>query len=141
VIATKKDKKAAKYKEAREQSKKQAMKLQKTEHELQVSRLETKYERGEAIAVDELDGLKKKELAKILHIDKYERLTLSKLQEMVRTRGEDGEESGDEGGDEEDPDKEVCDLIVRLRRTPSGNNWEHAGPALHEQHAEDAADV
>ena len=55
--------------------------------------------------------------------------------------GENGEESDEEAGEEEDPDQEVCDLIVRLRRTPSGNNWEHSGLALQEQHAEIPAEM
>lgn len=51
-------------------SKEQAAELKQTKHQLQVAELTARYQRGDSIQASELAGLKKKELALILGIEK-----------------------------------------------------------------------
>ena len=131
VIETKKQRKVSKEKEMKQKSKDQAAELKQTKHQLQVAELTARYQRGGSIQASELVGLKKKELALILGIEKYERKTLVQLQALIQSNDEknaneiieEDEEDSDEEADE-DHEKEITNLILRLRRTPSGNHWE-----------------
>ena len=131
VIETKKQRKASKEKDMKQKSKEQAAELKQTKHQLRVAELTARYQRGDSIQASELVGLKKKELALILGIEKYERKTLVQLQAMIQTNEEknaneiieEDDEDSEEDADE-DHEKEITNLILRLRRTPSGNHWE-----------------
>ena len=131
VIETKKQRKASKEKEMKLKSKEQAAELKQTKHQLQVAELTARYQRGDSIQASELVGLKKKELALILGIEKYERKKIAQLQDMIQSNGgknadeiiEENQEDSEEEA-EEDHLQDITNLILRLRRTPSGNHWE-----------------
>ena len=69
-------------------SKEQAAELKQTKHQLQVAELTARYQRDDSIQASELVGLKKKELALILGIEKYERKKIAQLQDMIQSNGE-----------------------------------------------------
>lgn len=136
VVGTKKQCKASKDKELKQKSKEQATELKQAKRELLIAELTARYQRGDSIEASELAGLKRKELALILGIEKFGRRTVAQLQGMIQLNEEknanqvaeeeaaDDEEEDNEEDEEEDHAQSISNLILRLQRTPSGNHWE-----------------
>lgn len=131
VVGTKKQRKASKDKELKQKSKEQAAELKQAKRELLITELTARYQRSDPIEASELAGLKRKELALILGIEKFGRKTVAQLQGIIQSNGEKSDNQvAEEAADDEDEDEEedhaqsICNLILRLKRTPSGNHWE-----------------
>ncbi len=133
VIGTKKDRSAEKAKRLRQDMKAQKKELNDKERENKFLALRNKVLAKEKITEEDMEGLTRAELEKALGrtVSKHKRKDeVKKLLMLASTaeEREEGEDEGEEGDEEENDDNSVSDLIIRLRRTPSGNHWEHVVP-------------
>ena len=133
VIATKKQRKATQDREMKHKNKEQGAQLKKTERLLHVANLRASYLAQKPISADELSGLKRKELAEIGGIEKFQHKSIAQLQSLicgVDERNDQHEEEEEEEEEEECAEEHVesvSNLVVLLRRTPSGEHWQGAG--------------
>lgn len=131
VIATKKQRKATQDREMKHKNKEQGAQLKKTERLLHVANLRASYLAQKPISADELSGLKRKELAEIGGIEKFQHKSIAQLQALIC-----GVDERDDQHEEEEEEEEECaeehvesvsNLVVLLRRTASGEHWQGAG--------------
>lgn len=146
-LGSKKQRKEKNAKQLKEDHKQAERALKDTRHELRIANLKNKVLRKEGIAREELSGLTKKQMAEIAGKNFPKRWTWARcadeLVAMAQGAGcAPSAEADDVGsGSAEDEDEnleEASHLIVRLRRTPSGNHWQGAGVVQRDPRGGDA---
>lgn len=129
VIGTKKDRQTEKAKRMRQDLKEQKKEINEKDRANKFLALRNKVLAKEKVMEEDMDGLTRAELEEALgrKVSKHKRKDEVKelLKKAHLAEGEEEEEPIDEGSDE---DESVSNLVIRLRRTPSGNHWEHAQP-------------